>query len=78
MFESNVTGTENVLDAAIEAGVDRIVYVSTVNVFGNTKEQVVDEAYQRDEARASSRATTRRSTGRTRSRRTGSRRARRS
>jgi nucleoside-diphosphate-sugar epimerase len=50
MYESNVNGTENVLDAAIEAGVDKIVYVSTVNVFGNTKEQVVDEGYQRDES----------------------------
>jgi dihydroflavonol-4-reductase len=50
MVESNVNGTENVLDAAIEAGADRILYVSTVNVFGNTKEQVVDESYQRDES----------------------------
>jgi dihydroflavonol-4-reductase len=50
MHESNVTGTENVLDAAIAAGVPRIVYVSTVAVFGNTKEQVVDESYQRDES----------------------------
>ena len=50
MYESNVNGTENVLDAAIEAGIARIVYVSTVNVFGNTKEQVVDESYQRDES----------------------------
>jgi nucleoside-diphosphate-sugar epimerase len=49
MYESNVNGTENVLDAAIEAGVGRIVYVSTVAVFGNTKEEVVDETYQRDE-----------------------------
>ena len=48
MHESNVAGTTHVLDAAIEAGVDRIVYVSTVNVFGNTKEQVVDESYERD------------------------------
>src|SRR3712207_2855124 len=50
MYESNVTGTENVLDAAIDAGVRRIVYVSTVGVFGNTKEEVVDERYQRDES----------------------------
>ena len=50
MFESNVRGTENVLDGAIEAGVGRIVYVSTVGVFGNTNEQVVDESYQRDES----------------------------
>ena len=49
MYESNVNGTENVLDAAVDAGVQRIVYVSTVAVFGNTKEQVVDETYQRDE-----------------------------
>jgi nucleoside-diphosphate-sugar epimerase len=50
MYQSNVTGTENVLDAAVEAGVNRILYVSTVNVFGNTKEQVVDETYRRDES----------------------------
>ena len=50
MYEANVVGTENVLDAAIEAGVGRIVYVSTVGVFGNTNEQVVDETYQRDES----------------------------
>jgi dihydroflavonol-4-reductase len=49
MYESNVNGTENVLDAAIEAGVKRILYVSTVGVFGNTKERIVDETYQRDE-----------------------------
>jgi dihydroflavonol-4-reductase len=50
MYDSNVTGTENVLDAAMAAGTGRIVYVSTVGVFGNTKEQVVDETYQRDES----------------------------
>jgi nucleoside-diphosphate-sugar epimerase len=50
MLEANVRGTERVLDAAIEAGVQRIVYVSTVNVFGNTNGQVVDESYSRDEA----------------------------
>ena len=50
MFESNVTGTENVLNSAIEAGTGRIVYVSTINVFGNTKEEIVDERYQRDES----------------------------
>ncbi|HEX2030062.1 MAG TPA: NAD-dependent epimerase/dehydratase family protein [Actinomycetota bacterium] len=50
MHEANVLGTERVLDAAIEAGVRRIVYVSTVNVFGNTRGRVVDETYRRDEA----------------------------
>jgi nucleoside-diphosphate-sugar epimerase len=46
MHESNVRGTERVLDAATAAGVKRIVYVSTVGVFGNTHGQVVDETYK--------------------------------
>jgi dihydroflavonol-4-reductase len=48
MFESNVRGTENVLDAAIEANVKRIVYVSTVGIFGNTHGEIVDETYRRN------------------------------
>src|SRR5438067_3299807 len=48
MYEANVHGTERVLDAAEAAGVARIVYVSTGNVFGDTKGKVVDETYQRD------------------------------
>jgi nucleoside-diphosphate-sugar epimerase len=47
MFRVNVDGTTIVLDAAITAGVDRIVYVSTVGVFGNTRGKVVDETYER-------------------------------
>jgi dihydroflavonol-4-reductase len=47
MFDANVSGTERVLDAAVEAGARRIVYVSTVNTFGNTRGQVVDESYRR-------------------------------
>ena len=47
MFEANVGGTERVLDAAIEAGVGRIVYVSTIGAFGNTHGRVVDETYRR-------------------------------
>jgi nucleoside-diphosphate-sugar epimerase len=47
MFEANVTGTEHVLDAAIDAGVARIVYVSTIGVFGNTRGDVVDETFER-------------------------------
>lgn len=50
MFEANVTGTETVLDACVAAGVTRIVYVSTVNVFGNTRGRMADETYQRDQA----------------------------
>lgn len=48
MRDANVGGTERVLDAAIEANVPRIVYVSTVGIFGNTHGQVVDETYDRD------------------------------
>ena len=47
MHDTNVRGTERVLDTAIEAAVPRIVYVSTVNVFGNTGGEVVDESYER-------------------------------
>jgi dihydroflavonol-4-reductase len=47
MYETNVRGTERVLDSAIQAGVPKIVYVSTVNVFGNTNGDVVDESYRR-------------------------------
>jgi dihydroflavonol-4-reductase len=49
MYDANVRGTERVLDAAVDAGVKRIVYVSTANVFGNTKGEVVDESYERSE-----------------------------
>ena len=55
MCDSNVRGTERVLDAAADAGVDRIVYVSTVNVFGNTNGQTVDETYSATRRTASSR-----------------------
>jgi dihydroflavonol-4-reductase len=48
MQDVNVAGTERVLDAAVEAGVGRIVYVSTVAVFGNTHGEVVDEGYSRN------------------------------
>ena len=48
MLDANLGTTERVLDAAIMAGVRRIVYVSTVNVFGDTGGKVVDETFQRD------------------------------
>jgi dihydroflavonol-4-reductase len=46
MWEANVAGTERVLKAALEAGTPKVVYVSTVGVFGNTHRQVVDESYE--------------------------------
>jgi len=48
MFESNVAGTERVLDAAVSAGVPKIVYVSTCAVFGDTHGKAVAEGYKRD------------------------------
>ncbi len=48
MYEANVGATQRVLDAAIAVGVPRIVYISTVNVFGNTHGRIADETYQRD------------------------------
>lgn len=43
MREANVGGTERVLGAALELGIPKVVHVSTVAVFGNTRGQVVDE-----------------------------------
>jgi dihydroflavonol-4-reductase len=48
MVDANVTGTERVLGAALTAGVDRAVHVSSVAVFGDTHGRVVDEGWQRD------------------------------
>ena len=47
MYDANVLGTQRVIDAAVEAGASRIVYVSTGNVYGNTRRKVVDESYER-------------------------------
>jgi dihydroflavonol-4-reductase len=49
MYEANVVGTERVLRLAGEAKVKKIVYVSTVNAFGNTEGKVVDESYVHSE-----------------------------
>ncbi|MDQ3963032.1 MAG: NAD-dependent epimerase/dehydratase family protein [Actinomycetota bacterium] len=47
MHESNIVGTENTLGAAVDAGVSRIVYVSTIGYYGNTRGEVVDETFER-------------------------------
>jgi dihydroflavonol-4-reductase len=49
MWEANVAGTERVMKAALEKKVPRVVYVSTVGIFGNTHKQVVDESYENPE-----------------------------
>ena len=46
MYEANVLGTENVLRAALDAKVPKVVYISTVAAFGNTHGEVVDESYE--------------------------------
>jgi len=48
MWDANVGTTERVLDAARAAEAPSILYVSTVNVFGDTKGKKPDESYRRD------------------------------
>jgi dihydroflavonol-4-reductase len=48
MWDANVGTTTRVLDAAERAGTQRIVDLSSVNVFGNTRGRVVDESFRRD------------------------------
>lgn len=43
--ETNVKGTRNVLELAFELGVPRIIYTSTVAVFGDTHGEIPDETY---------------------------------
>jgi nucleoside-diphosphate-sugar epimerase len=48
MYEANVTGTEKVLRTALDEKIPRVVYISTLNAYGNTKGQVVDETYEHE------------------------------
>ena len=48
MLDSNVGATHRILDALATASLDRLVYVSTANVAGNTKGRIIDERYRRD------------------------------
>ncbi len=41
----NVRGTRNVLQTAYQMGIPKIVYTSTIAVFGDTRGQMVDESY---------------------------------
>ncbi|MBD2776654.1 NAD-dependent epimerase/dehydratase family protein [Iningainema tapete] len=47
MQRVNVEGTRAVLKVAQELGVSKLVYCSTIGVFGNTKGEVVNETFQR-------------------------------
>jgi dihydroflavonol-4-reductase len=44
LYQSNVEGTRNVLDAAVRARVERVVYTSTVGCIGVPKNGIGDEA----------------------------------
>jgi len=43
----NVEGTRAVLEVAQATGVSKVVYCSTIGVFGDTKGQVIDETFKR-------------------------------
>src|SRR5712691_5908800 len=63
MAKANVAGTSRVLRTALELGIAKVVYVSTVAVFGNTGGRVVDGIRRRSASH--SRTTTARSARRT-------------
>jgi dihydroflavonol-4-reductase len=46
MYDTNVEGTRTVLSTALDAGVAKAVYVSTIAAFGDTRGAVVDETYE--------------------------------
>jgi dihydroflavonol-4-reductase len=48
MQDVNIGGTRRVIDAAMAAGVKRVVYASSIVVYGNTNGEVVDETHKRD------------------------------
>ena len=48
MLDANLGTATRVMDAARTARLDRLVYVSTVNVFGDTHGRIVTESYRRD------------------------------
>jgi nucleoside-diphosphate-sugar epimerase len=48
MLDANVGAALRLLDAAATTRIERIVHISTANVFGNTRGRIVDEHYRRD------------------------------
>jgi nucleoside-diphosphate-sugar epimerase len=47
LFEANVQGTSNTLHACLDAGIERVLYVSSCVVFGNTHGEIATEEFQR-------------------------------
>ncbi|MEC4814814.1 MAG: NAD-dependent epimerase/dehydratase family protein [Scytonema sp. PMC 1069.18] len=54
MERVNVEGTRAVLEVAQAVGITKVVYCSTIGVFGDTKGQVVNETFQRTQSNFSS------------------------
>jgi nucleoside-diphosphate-sugar epimerase len=54
MERVNVAGTRAVMEVAQAAAVSKVVYCSTIGVFGDTQGQVVDETFQRTQTDFSS------------------------
>lgn len=54
MERVNVAGTRAVMEVAQAAGVSKVVYCSTIGVFGDTQGRVVDETFQRTQTDFSS------------------------
>ncbi|HEY9833180.1 MAG TPA: NAD-dependent epimerase/dehydratase family protein [Stenomitos sp.] len=54
MERVNVDGTRAVMDVAQAVGVSKVVYCSTIGVFGDTQGRVVDETFQRTQTDFSS------------------------
>jgi nucleoside-diphosphate-sugar epimerase len=49
MERINVEGTRTVLEVAKAAGIDKLVYCSTIGVYGDTQGQTIDESFQRQQ-----------------------------
>jgi nucleoside-diphosphate-sugar epimerase len=54
MERVNVEGTRAVMEVAQAVGVSKVVYCSTIGVFGDTQGRVVDETFQREQTDFSS------------------------
>lgn len=54
MARVNVQGTRNVLQAAQAAAVQKLVYCSTIGIYGDTQGRTIDETFQREQADFSS------------------------
>lgn len=52
LYDTNVTGTERLLQAAYAAGIRRAVHTSSIAVLKGDKDQVIDETMSRSESEA--------------------------